>query len=204
MQEKIKQGERFLAALDLDWARAISQIGPCDYRPEGGQDIHEALIRAVSAQQISGHAARTILARMGALFPEHFFPTPQQIVSLGFEGLRSCGYSANKARTILEICEGVLDGFVPSYQSALKLDDKILIAMLSRLKGVGRWTVEMLLIDCLGRLDVWPVDDLGIRQGYQRLKGLAEVPKAKDLRVIGVELAPYRTIAAWYLWRLPH
>jgi DNA-3-methyladenine glycosylase II len=118
--------------------------------------------------------------------------------------LRSCGFSAGKIATIQGIAQATLDGVVPDYATALATEDEDLISRLVTLRGVGRWTVEMLLIYSLERPDILPADDFGVREGYRRLKGLEVQPTRKQMVEIGLAWSPYRTVAAWYLWRVPN
>jgi DNA-3-methyladenine glycosylase II len=115
--------------------------------------------------------------------------------------LRGCGLSAAKLAAIRDIAEKTLSGVVPDLDAARQMDSETLIEKLTSLRGVGRWTVEMMLIFCLGRADILPIDDFGVREGYRRLKGLEAQPKPKALAEIGRAWSPYRSIAAWYLWR---
>jgi DNA-3-methyladenine glycosylase II len=118
--------------------------------------------------------------------------------------MRGCGFSASKIATIQGIAQATLDGLVPDYATALAMDDEALIERLITLRGVGRWTVEMLLIYSLERPDILPADDFGVREGYRRLKGLEQQPSRKQMIDIGLAWSPYRTVAAWYLWRVPN
>ncbi|MCG2606892.1 MAG: DNA-3-methyladenine glycosylase 2 family protein, partial [Achromobacter sp.] len=115
----------------------------------------------------------------------------------------ACGFSASKLATIRGIAQAALDGVIPEREEALAMSDEALIERLVALRGVGRWTVEMLLIYTLERMDILPVDDYGVREGYRRLKRLDKAPSPAQMRAIGAAFSPYRTIAAWYLWRLP-
>lgn len=137
------------------------------------------------------------------MFATQAFPRPEQILATGFDDLRACGFSANKIATIQGIAQATLDGVVPDYATALDMDDEALIESLTSLRGVGRWTVEMLLIYSLERMDILPADDFGVREGYRRLKGLDVQPTRKQIMTIGLAWQPYRTVAAWYLWRVP-
>lgn len=116
--------------------------------------------------------------------------------------MRGCGFSARKLETLKGIATASLEGRVPDRQVAEGMDDEALIEQLVRLRGVGRWTVEMLLIFTLGRMDVLPVDDFGVREGYRRLKGLDVQPGRRQMAEFGLQLAPHRSVAAWYLWRV--
>lgn len=191
----------FLSNLDEDWKTLIAQVGPCMLQPRMEREPYEALVRAIAYQQLHGKAAEAILNRMLALFPHSPFPTPQEILAADETVLRSCGFSASKIASIRGIAQGTAEGLVPSLAEAKTLDDELLIQRLVALRGVGRWTVEMLLIFSLGRPDVLPVDDFGVREGWRMLKKLPEQPKPKVLAGIGQAWSPYRSVAAWYLWR---
>jgi len=191
----------FLAALDPDWARHIAAIGPCLHSAAPEREPFEALVRAVAYQQLHARAAEAILARMLALFPGSTFPDPGQLLATPPEVLRACGFSASKLATVQGIAQARLDGIVPSRDEAVALTDDVLIERLVSLRGVGRWTVEMLLIYCLERSDILPVDDFGVREGYRRLKGMDKAPTPAQLRSLGGGWSPYRTVASWYLWR---
>lgn len=195
--------ERFLAGLDADWRRHVLAVGSCRHEAKPGREPYEALIRAIAYQQLHAKAGDAILARLMALYPGGRFPSPEQLLATSPEQQRSCGFSANKLATIRAIAQAALDGQVPARTQALLLPDEALVERLTSLRGVGRWTVEMLLIYTLGRTDILPADDFGVREGYRRLKNLGKAPTARQMRVIGQAWSPHRTAAAWYLWRLP-
>ncbi|GLS05535.1 DNA-3-methyladenine glycosylase 1 [Chitiniphilus shinanonensis] len=192
-----------LAALDADWAALLARVGPCGHQPKPAREPYEALVRAVAYQQLHARAGDAILARLAALTPHAPFPMPADLLALSDEALRGCGFSARKAATLRAIATGTVDGTVPDRATAGTLDDAALVPRLTALPGIGRWTVEMLLIYTLARLDVLPADDYGVREGYRRLKGLAAAPGPATLRALAQPWAPYRTVAAWYLWRVP-
>ena len=179
----------------------IRRIGP----PRLEMDAHspyEALVRAIAHQQLHGAAARTITGRLVALYQDTGgFPTPHQMLATEDEVLRGCGFSASKVAALRDIAAKALEGVVPSRAAARKLSDAALIERLTRIRGVGRWTVEMLLMHTLGRPDIFPVDDFGVREGYRILHGLDAQPKPKALAVLADVYAPYRSAAAWYCWR---
>lgn len=185
---------------DAAWAALIGRVGRPRLAIERKRSPYEALVRAIAHQQLHGTAARAILARFDALYSDGF-PTPAQVLATAEATLRTCGFSTGKIATIREISLRALDGTVPTRQQALRLTDKELIERLTSIRGIGRWTVEMLLIFTLGRPDILPVDDFGVRDGYRALYALDEAPKPKDLATIGEAWAPYRSTAAWYLWR---
>ena len=192
----------FLAKLDADWAQLIALVGPCSFTPKPAREPYEALIRAVAYQQLHAKAGDAILNRLLSIYG-HEFPSPHQLLSTSFEALRACGFSAKKIETISGIASAALTGIVPTRTQADLMTDEDLIARLVTLKGIGRWTVEMLLIFTLERMDVLPADDFGVAHGYQRLKKLATAPKRKELSEIAQAWSPHRTIASWYLWRVP-
>ncbi|NYT61717.1 DNA-3-methyladenine glycosylase 2 family protein [Alcaligenaceae bacterium] len=198
-----QSAERFLAGLDADWARHVADIGPCLHAATPAREPYEALIRAIAYQQLHAKAAEAILGRLLALYPETHFPTAQQLLASDPEQQRACGLSSAKLVSIRGIAQATLDGVVPTRQEALALPDEALIDRLTTLRGVGRWTVEMFLIYSLERSDILPVDDFAVREGYKRLKGLETAPTRKQMLEIGRAWSPYRTMAAWYLWRLP-
>lgn len=192
---------QFLSALDADWAALIERVGPCGLKPRLEREPYEALIRAIAYQQLHGKAAEAILGRFLALYPQPAFPSPSQVLSTEENVLRSCGFSATKIASIRGIAQAKLDGIVPTAAEAAGFKDQELIDRLVTLRGVGRWTVEMLLIFSLGREDVLPVDDFGVREGWRVLKQLPAQPRPRELAEIGQAWKPCRSVAAWYLWR---
>ena len=192
---------RHLAAIDPEWAALIGRVGPCGLKPDRSAQPFEALVRAIAHQQVHGRAAEAILGRMLALFPDATFPAPEAIAALDDAAMRACGFSGSKTAAIRDIARGAAAGIVPTRAAAARMSDARLIERLVSLRGVGRWTVEMLLIFTLGRPDILPVDDFGVREGYRKLKGLAVQPTPKALAVLGLPWAPHRSTAAWYLWR---
>lgn len=202
MSERFQAASDYLAALDDDWRRHISAVGPCLHQPHPARDPYESLVRAIAYQQLHAKAGDAIIGRLVGLFPGQSFPRPEQILASDFDALRSCGFSASKIATLQGIAQATLDGAVPDYATALAMDDEALIERLISLRGVGRWTVEMLLIYSLERMDILPADDFGVREGYRRLKGLELQPTRKQMIDIGQAWRPHRTVAAWYLWRM--
>lgn len=157
-------------------------------------------MHAIAHQQLHGRAAEAILGRLAA-HAGGAFPAPAQLLALDDATLRACGFSGSKTAALRDLAEKRLGGVVPSRAAAARLSDDALIERLSAVRGVGRWTVEMLLIFTLGRPDVLPVDDFGVREGFRRINGLEAQPKPRALAAIGAAWAPYRSTAAWYLWR---
>ncbi len=189
-----------LASADPAFAALIARIGPC-LLPITPKEPYEALIRAIAHQQLHARAAETILGRFVAFYPDHAFPAPDQVLATDDAVLRGCGFSGSKVAAIRDIAAKRLDGTVPAYEDAALLPDGDLIERLTTIRGVGRWTVEMLLIFTFGRPDILPVDDFGVREGWRCIQGLDAQPRPKALAVLGEAWAPYRSTAAWYLWR---
>lgn len=199
--EAYREATEYLAALDPDWSRHIEATGPCLHQATPGREPYEVLVRAIAYQQLHARAAEAILGRLLALFPEASFLGRNSCWRLHRKPCAPVVFSASKMATIQGIAQGRLDGLVPSREEALAMADEALIERLVALRGVGRWTVEMLLIYSLARSDVLPVDDFGVREGYRRLKGLDKAPTPAQMRSLGGGWRPYRTVAAWYLWR---
>jgi len=197
----LKQADRFLASADADFSALIARIGPSRLGVDKSREPYQALMSAVAHQQLHGNAAKAILGRVVALFPEHPFPPPDLFLARADEELRACGLSAAKLLAMRDIAAKAVSGVVPSRASAARMENEALIERLTSIRGVGRWTVEMFLMFSLGRPDVLPIDDFGVREGYRKLKKLEAQPKPKALAEIGQAWAPYRSTAAWYLWR---
>lgn len=180
--------------------RLIRTHGPCGLELEK-RSPYEALVSAVAHQQLHANAAQAILRRFQALYPKSRFPKPEQLLATDDAVLRAAGFSFGKIRAICDIAEKTVSGLIPTRAKALKLTDEELITRLVEVRGVGRWTVEMLLIFTLGRGDVFPADDYGVRAGFKAIMKHDEMPKPRDLRDHAEKWKPHRTIAAWYLWR---
>ena len=197
-----QQATDFLALIDPDWAQLIETVGICTFEPKPKREPYEALIRAVAYQQLHAKAGDAIIKRLLNIYDD-IFPTPTQLLVTEFAVLRSCGFSARKIETLQSIAEGAISGLVPTMAEANSMSDEDLIQRLITLKGIGRWTVEMLLMFTMARMDILPADDFGIVQGYKRFKRLDSAPKRKEINEISQAWRPYRTIASWYLWRVP-
>jgi DNA-3-methyladenine glycosylase II len=177
-------------------AHLVRLVGPIGYRP-GDPDGHfGALVRSITFQQLAGNAARAIHARVRATVPGNFMPAA--LMAVPDETLRAAGLSGNKLLALRDLSAKVIDGTVDLDKSA-RPDDEI-IASLVTVRGIGRWTAEMYLMFELRRLDVWPVDDLGVRQGYGLAWNLDPLPSAKELEPLGDRFRPYRSIVARYCW----
>ena len=178
----------------------IKAHGPCTLEV-AERSPWEALVSAIAHQQLNGRAAMSILNRFRALYPGGRFPKPGAVLATPAETLRGAGLSYSKVAAIYDLAAKTEAKIVPTRAAALKLPDDVLIERLIAVRGVGRWTVEMLLIFTLGRGDVFPCDDFGVRAGYRVANKLHDMPKPKDLRETALRWKPHRTLAAWYLWR---
>jgi len=196
-EETIKQ----LSAADKVLGRLIRKIGPCTLRPEKNCSPFQSLVRSVAYQQLTGKAAATILGRVKDLFPTQSFPEPEDLIRIPEEQLRAAGLSRAKIAAVKDIAAKTLEGVVPSIQVIRKLSDEEIIERLTTIRGVGQWTVEMLLIFRLGREDVLPATDYGVRKGFALTYELDELPTPKELLAFGEKWRPYRSTAAWYMWR---
>ncbi|HZT98259.1 MAG TPA: DNA-3-methyladenine glycosylase [Ktedonobacteraceae bacterium] len=185
-----------LSSIDPVMDSAIAQVGPCTLAPN--PDIFEALVDAIISQQISVKAADAIVARVRAATVNGVI-TPEALVPFDFDALRALGLSTPKARYIHNLVQQVTSGQLDLTRLA-ELDDETVIEQLVTLKGIGRWTAEMILIFSLGRTDVLPVDDLGVLEGIREAYGLPVRPTRKEVLERGEIWRPYRTFATWYMW----
>jgi len=195
------QAVRHLVAADPRLASIIERAGPFELRPERTQSLFAALLESIVYQQLTGKAAETILSRVLALFPPRRSPTAEDLLRLQELRLRSAGLSRNKTAALQDLARRVLDGTVPSLAAARRMSDDELVQRLTTVHGVGRWTVEMLLIFRLGRPDVLPVSDLGVRKGFRTTYGMRRLPAAVTMTRRAERWRPYRSVASWYLWR---
>lgn len=194
------QAARHVAQADPTLGRLIERVGPPALRRSPYKTPFEALLRAIAYQQLSGKAAATIHGRLLDLFPKRR-ATPERLLALGDEQLRSVGLSGAKARAVRDLARRTLDGTVPDARQAGDMSDAELVERLTAVRGVGPWTVQMLLMFDLGRPDVLPAEDLGIRKGYALTYRRRELPKPSTILRRGRRWRPYRSVASWYLWR---
>ena len=191
---------KHLSKRDPVLRRLIREHGKCDLVPEKRRSPFQSLVQAVAHQQLNGTAANTILTRFKKFFPGRKFPRPEDLAKVTDKQIRDCGFSFAKIKSIRDIAEKTLSGVVPSSRQIVNLSDDEIIARLTEVRGVGRWTVEMLLIFQLGRPDVLPVGDFGVRTGFRVAYKKREMPKPKELLAFGEIWKPHRTTAAWFLW----
>lgn len=195
------QAAAFLAAADERLARIIEQAGPFSLRPQKMQSPFQALLRAIVYQQLSGKAAATILGRVTDLFPGRRGIQPQAMLDAADESLRQAGMSRAKILAVKDLAAKTLDGTVPTLARLKKMDDDEIVERLVSVRGIGRWTVEMLLMFRLGRPDVLPAADLGVRRGFMLTYKKRQMPPPTAILRHGERWRPYRSVASWYLWR---
>jgi 3-methyladenine DNA glycosylase/8-oxoguanine DNA glycosylase len=192
--------KKHLAATDPVMSGLIKKIGPIDLQPRR-LPPYQSIIHAIIHQQLSGQVARVIFNRFVSLFGNGDFPTPSEIKNIDFESIRWAGLSKSKTTYIKELAEMALMGLIPSMEECDTLSDQEITDRLIKIKGVGPWTVEMLLIFNFGRPDVLPIYDLGVRKGFQIAYKKRELPTPDQLGRFGRKWQPYRTMATLYLWR---
>jgi len=202
-------------SLPFDLAEAVRHLCACDERIKdlAGEvrafqiDLHnthspyEVLVRSICYQSISGKAAATIFGRIKALGEDGHPPTPEKMLKLPTSKLRKAGLSAAKAASLKDLAAKAVAGIVPTHEQALTMSDEELVERLVSVRGIGAWTVEMFLIFRLGRPDVLPVHDLGVKKGWSVTYGKKHMPTPKELLKFGERWRPYRTVASWYMWR---
>jgi DNA-3-methyladenine glycosylase II len=182
-------------------ARLIKQSRRYQITPAVSIRAFDALAESIAYQQLNGKAAATIWGRVRALYPKRKWLEPAKVLGTSDEMLRAAGLSRAKAAALKDLAAKTIDGTVPSGRALLKMSDDEIIARLTQVRGIGRWTVEMLLLFDLGRPDVWPVDDYGVRKGFAKTFGKRKLPTPKELMKHGEKWRPYRSVAAWYFWR---
>jgi DNA-3-methyladenine glycosylase II len=190
-----------LSKVDPVLAGLIGAVGAYRLAPALDCEPFQALAQAIAHQQLNGTAANTILKRFVASCGQGAFPTPQIVLATPDETLRAAGFSFSKIASLKDLAAKTIEGIVPDRRTLLSLEDVEIVARLTAVRGIGRWTVEMLLMFQLGRPDVLPVDDFGVRNGFRLAYGLRKMPAPKALAAYGERWAPHRTAAAWYLWR---
>jgi DNA-3-methyladenine glycosylase II len=181
--------------------KLLQEVGPCTLAPRVGCSPFESLVRAIAYQQLHDKAAESIITRLIALFPGRRFPGPADILATHWRMMRRAGFSRAKIAALKDLAAKALDGTVPTSRVIKRLDDEAIVERLMVVRGIGRWTAEMLLIFHLGRPDVLPVDDFGVRNGFRIAYGRRSLPTPKAMLRYGERWKPYRTVASWYLWR---
>ncbi len=192
--------ELHLSSICKRFAKVLANHEPFPTKFEKSKDPYRALVRSVVFQQLSGKAAATIHGRVLALFPDKDHPDPEDLLAAPDEALRGAGLSRQKIAALKDVAQKRIDGIIPPARALSRLPDDEIIERLTAARGVGRWTVEMYLIFTLGRPDVLPIDDLGVRKGAEKLYKREFTPKT--LGAYGARWAPWRSAAAWHLWRV--
>ena len=198
---EITRMRRHLRRADPVMGQLLRAAGRFTLAPRPHHAPFRSLSQAIANQQLNGTAAATILRRFVALYPGVEFPEPQQVLRTPDDALRGVGFSFAKVATLKDLAAKAQAGVVPDGESLLRMSDADIIERLTAVRGIGRWTVEMLLMFQLGRPDVLPVDDFGVRNGFRLAYGIKHMPTPRALGEFGTRWAPYRTMAAWYLWR---
>ena len=189
-----------LRAADTTLAEVIDGIGPFRMRLRPAPSIFAALAESIAYQQLNGKAAAVIFTRVCALFPRSR-PTAARLLRISEEELRGAGLSRSKLLSLRDLAQKAEGGAIPTLNEVRGMSDETIIERLSKVRGVGRWTAEMLLMFRLGRPDVLPIDDFGVRKGFAIAFERGELPSPKELAAYGARWQPYRTVASWYLWR---
>jgi DNA-3-methyladenine glycosylase II len=195
-------GRAHLSRVDLVLREIIRAVGPCMLAPR--RDYFVKLCQSIFTQQISTAVATVLFGRFRDQFPSRR-PTPTAVLKFlksDEQIIRLVGLSRQKKAYLEDLATKWIDGHIPSRRFA-SMDDEAIVQSLTQVKGIGRWTVEMFLIFCLNRPDVFPVDDLGVRKSAQLVYGLKELPGKQELTELGEKWRPWRTVATWYLWRRP-
>jgi 3-methyladenine DNA glycosylase/8-oxoguanine DNA glycosylase len=197
----LAEATRHLSACDEKLAGLIAETAQFQAELDSAQSPYEALLESIAYQSISGKAAATIFGRIKALGTNGRAPSPEQMLKLRASKLRRAGLSGAKVLAMKDLARKTIEGVVPTREQAEKMSDQELVERLDSVRGIGAWTVEMFLIFNLGRPDVLPIHDLGVKKGWSVTYGKKHMPKPKELLAFGERWRPYRTIASWYMWR---
>src|SRR5258707_4313073 len=197
----LAEATRHLSAKDEKLAALIAETTPFRIETDGSESPYEVLLESIAYQSISGKAAATIFGRIKALGSNGRPPSPEQMLKLRKPVLRKAGLSGAKVLAMKDLARKTLAGVVPTHEQASAMSDEELVERLISVRGIGAWTVEMFLIFRLGRPDVLPIHDLGVKKGWAVAYGKKHMPKPKELLAFGERWRPYRTVASWYMWR---
>jgi DNA-3-methyladenine glycosylase II len=200
-QSMSKRITTHLSRSDAVMAGLIGAAGPYRLETELKGTLFRALAHAISHQQLHANAANAILKRFTASCGRGDFPTPEEALAAPKRKMRAAGFSLAKIAAIKDLAKKTLEGVVPERAILVDLDDAAIIERITQVRGIGRWTVEIMLMFQLGRPDVLPVDDFGVRNGFRLTYGLRKMPTPRVLAAFGERWKPHRTAAAWYLWR---
>jgi DNA-3-methyladenine glycosylase II len=198
----LRAAEKHLAKVDPDLRQVIARVGKCELTKDTQFDPFQALVRSICHQQLHGKAAQTIHGRVLERFGDGDTPDVERVHRARLATLRACGLSEAKAKAIKDLAAKCRDGTVPTHAELAHLSDDDVVERVSQVRGVGRWTVEMMLMFRMGRLDVFPIDDFGVRKGFTVLRRKKVAVTPKQLLPLGDAWRPYRSVASWYLWRV--
>ena len=196
-----EHAHQHLAATDPRLAALIARSLRYNVKPAQSLRPFDALAESIAYQQLSGKAAATIFGRVRALYPRQKYLDPKKILATPNDSFRAAGLSRSKIAALKDLAVKTIDGTVPSGRAIARMSDEEIVIRLTEVRGIGRWTVEMLLLFDLGRPDVWPVDDYGVRKGFAKTFRRRKLPTPKQLMKFGERWRPYRSVAAWYFWR---
>ncbi len=196
-----KAAVKHLRAVDPKLAAVIRKAGACPLEPRLRYPPFEELLESIVYQQLSGKAAATIYGRVRGLFPARRHLAPQALLDMPDEPLRGAGLSRAKLAAARDLAAKTLEGVVPTAAALKRMPDDEIIERLTAVRGVGKWTVQMLLIFRLGRPDVLPIHDLGVQKGFQLTYRTRQWPRPDRIERAGEKWRPFRTVASWYLWR---
>ena len=200
-EQNTKRITKHLARVDAVMAGLVAAVGSYRLQPELECTLFRALARAISHQQLHANAANAILGRFVSSCGKGDFPTPEEVLAAPKRRMRAAGFSLAKIAALKDLARRTLEGTVPERASLEEIDDDEIIARITQVRGIGRWTVEMMLMFQLGRPDILPADDFGVRNGFRLAYGLRKMPPPRALAAFGERWRPHRTAAAWYLWR---
>lgn len=199
---QLRAAERHLIKVDSKLASVIRRVGHCTLERETHFEPFQALVSAIAHQQLTGKAAQTILGRVKDRLGKGDWPTAKKVSAARLETLRACGLSNAKSLAFKDLAAKTLSGHVPQASELHQMSDAEIIERLTDVRGIGQWTVEMMLMFRLGRLDVMPADDYGVRKGYTKLFRKRSLIERKQLLSLSEPWRPYRSVASWYLWRV--
>ena len=192
---------RHLSAADPRMAALIARSKRYELKPGGTVRPFDALAESIAYQQLSGKAAATIWGRVRALYGKRKYLDPKEVLKTPDRKLRAAGLSRSKVAALKDLAAKTIDGTVPTAAALAKMSDEEIVERLIQVRGIGRWTVEMLLLFDLVRPDVWPVHDYGVQKGFAKTFGKRKLPTPKQMLKHGKKFAPHRSVAAWYFWR---
>jgi len=195
------QAHRHLSATDPRMAALIARSKRYDLKAGGLVRPFDALAESIAYQQLSGKAAATIWGRVRAIYGKRKYLDPKAVLKTPDRKFRAAGLSRSKVAALKDLAAKTIDGTVPTTAALAKMSDEEIIERLIQVRGIGRWTVEMLLLFDLARPDVWPIHDYGVQKGFAKTFGKRKLPTPKQLLKHGKKFAPHRSVAAWYFWR---